>query len=138
MAAAPGWDHVRHRSDGREEWMDASFTVRGVVASRPRHLVTAEGLAVTTFRLLSAAASRDRSWFTVSALRRLAVAAAGSLEAGDPVLVVGRLVIREWPGERSGVTAEVEAMAIGHDLAAGRSASVRARVSPDASPAKDR
>ncbi|OJX81576.1 single-stranded DNA-binding protein [Leifsonia sp. 71-9] len=117
--------------------MDGSFTVRGVVATRPRHVVTEEGLAVTSFRLL-AGASRDRSWFTVSALRRLAVNAAGSLEEGDPVLVIGRLVIREWGGEHPGAAAEVEAAAIGHDLARGRSAFTRVRVSPDASPAKGR
>lgn len=118
--------------------MDASFTVRGVVATRPRHLVTEDGLAVTSFRLLSGAASRDRSWFTVTARRRLAVVAAASLGAGDPVLVVGRLVIREWMGEQPGLTAEVEAVAIGHDIARGPSPSTRPRVSPDASPAKDR
>lgn len=117
--------------------MDGSITVRGVVATRPRHLVTAEGLAVTSFRLLAAPASRHRSWFTVSAVRRLAINAAGSLTAGDPVLVSGRLVIREWLGERGGATAELEAEAIGHDLTRGRTTFVRERASPVASPAKD-
>lgn len=114
------------------------FTVRGIVAARPRHVVTAEGLAVTSFRLLSAPGSPERSWYTVCAVRRLAVNAARSLEAGDPVLVAGRLVIRQWAGEGGGATAEVEADAIGHDLALGRSTFSYGRASPDASPAKDR
>lgn len=96
--------------------MDATITVRGIVAGRPRHVVTAEGLAVTSFRLLAAPATRDRSWFIVRAVDRLAVSAAGSLTAGDAVLVAGRLVIREWGGTAPGAAAEIEAGAIGHDL----------------------
>ncbi|MFF2051588.1 single-stranded DNA-binding protein [Leifsonia sp. NPDC058194] len=124
--------------------MDGWFTVRGIVATRPNHVVTADGMAVTSFRLLAAPASRDASWYTVSAFRELAIAAAGSLQAGDPVLITGRLVVRQLAGPQAGATAEVEAEAIGHELGRERDRgpeqdrSLRDSASPDASPAKDR
>jgi single-strand DNA-binding protein len=123
--------------------MTGRLIVRGIVASRPRHLVTAQGCGMTSFRLLAGADSRERSWFTVIAEGSLAVDAAASLAAGDRVIVVGRLVVREWAGDQPeesgrGSTAEVEAETIGHDLERGRAAFSRVRASPDASPAKAR
>ncbi|GIT79250.1 hypothetical protein LLS1_09190 [Leifsonia sp. LS1] len=118
--------------------MDGSITVRGVVTTRPRHLRTADGLAVASFRILSvrSAGSSHRSWFTVTALRRLADAVERSLAPGDAVLVTGRLRVREWTGTARGSTAEVEAEAIGLEVGAGRFSSASA--APDASPANDR
>ena len=119
--------------------MDGSIIVRGVVATRPRHVVTADGLAVASFRILSgrSAGREHRSWFTVTALRKLADAVECSLAPGDAVLVTGRLRVREWMGGGVGATAEVEAEAIGRELGAGRERPSRA-AAPDASPAKDR
>lgn len=105
--------------------MDGLFTVRGVVAGRPRHLVTVDGLAITSFRLLSGGGrarrggGADRRWFVVSAMRRLAVNAAGSLSPGDPVLVAGRLGVRGSGGRDPGAAVEFEAESIGHDLSRG-------------------
>ncbi|WP_025157555.1 hypothetical protein [Leifsonia aquatica] len=99
---------------------------------------------MTSFRLLAATATRDRSWYIVRAVDRLAVSAAGSLTMGDAVLVAGRLAIREWGGEAPGAAAEIEAGAIGHDLGPaadpGVGESIRSirGAPPDASPAKDR
>ena len=117
--------------------MTESVAVRGVVATEPRHLVTREGVAITSFRLVSTRrrfnreAERwedaDRSWYTVSAFRRLAMSAAESLAKGDPVLVSGRLAIREWTGEQRGITAEIEADGIGHDLSWGNSVFTRSQ-----------
>jgi single-strand DNA-binding protein len=107
--------------------MSDFVTVSGLVATEPRHLVTQEGLAITSFRLASMHRRFDQArnewrddgtnWYSVSAFRTLAKNAATSIEKGHRVIVSGRLKIREWDtGERSGVSVDVEADAIGHDL----------------------
>ena len=116
--------------------MTDTTTVRSFVATEPRHLVTAEGLPITSFRLAATRRRFDKgrqawedagtNWYTVSAFRRLAFSAAACIAKGDPVLVAGRLSIREWTGEPSGITAEIEAESIGHDLAWGQSVFTRA------------
>ena len=46
--------------------------------------------------------------------------AAASVNKGDRVVVAGRLRIREWTaGDKSGINIEVDADALGHDLAWG-------------------
>jgi single-strand DNA-binding protein len=112
--------------------MSDSLAVHGFVATRPRHLVTEEGLPITSFRLVttrrrfnrqtSTWESVDTNWYTVSAFRQLARNIASCVTKGDPVIVSGRLSVREWEGERSGVTVEIEADAVGHDLGWGNSA----------------
>ncbi|QIZ98610.1 single-stranded DNA-binding protein [Leifsonia sp. PS1209] len=113
--------------------MNDTITVTGVVATDPRHIVTTEGLSVTSFRLISTNTVYDVdadawqntrcNWFTVSAYRQLASNVAGCVSRGDPVLVTGRLTVREWSDgddtSSRGITAEIEADAIGHDLAWG-------------------
>jgi single-strand DNA-binding protein len=111
--------------------MSDSLAVHGFVATRPRHLVTEDGLPITSFRLVttrrrfnrqtSAWESVDTNWYTVSAFRQLARNVASCVTKGDPVIVSGRLSVREWEGERSGVTVEIEADAVGHDLGWGNS-----------------
>lgn len=112
--------------------MSDTITITGLVATAPRHIVTSEGLAITTFRLASAQRRFDRAqerwidadtnWCTITSFRQLAIHAAGSLDKGDRVLVTGRLRIREWDsGERKGINIDVEADAIGHDLMWGTS-----------------
>ena len=112
--------------------MTDSITLTGIVATAPRHIVTAEGLTISSFRLASAQRRFDRSqekwidvdtnWYTITAFRQLGVNCAGSISKGDRVLVTGRLKIREWVnGERTGTTVDIEADAIGHDLSWGTS-----------------
>lgn len=112
--------------------MSDHITVTGLVATTPRHLVTSEGLAITSFRLASNQRRFDRgkeawvdgetNWYTVTGFRRLALNAAASLAKGDRVVVSGRLRVRDWSqGERAGTTVEIEADAFGHDLAWGQS-----------------
>ncbi|WP_431247324.1 single-stranded DNA-binding protein [Leifsonia xyli] len=111
--------------------MSDTVAVRGFVATEPRHLVTEGGLPITSFRLVTTRRRYNRqssawedggsNWYTVSAFRRLAVSAAGCISKGDPVLVAGRLCLREWSGEKQGMTVEIEADSIGHDLTWGRS-----------------
>jgi single-strand DNA-binding protein len=107
--------------------MSDSITLTGFVATAPRHLVTSEGLPITSFRLASNQRRFDRTqekwvdgdtnWYTVTAFRQLALNAAVSIAKGDRVVVSGRIRIREWEnGERAGTTVDVEADTIGHDL----------------------
>lgn len=58
------------------------------------------------------------NFFTVWANRQLATNAAGSLNVGDPVVVQGRLKVRSDVREgQSWTSADIDATAIGHDLA---------------------
>jgi single-strand DNA-binding protein len=107
--------------------MSESFTVSGLVATTPRHLVTQEGLPITSFRLASSKRRFDRTkkiwvdgetnWFTITSFRQLAINSASSISKGDRILVSGRLKVRDWDnGERSGTSVEIEADCLGHDL----------------------
>jgi len=126
--------------------MTDSITLTGLVATAPRHLVASEGLPITSFRLASTQRRFDRSkerwidgetnWYTITTFRQLAINSAGSVSKGDRIIVAGRLRIREWEnGERTGMSIDVEADAIGHDLSWGssvfsRSISSRANSAP--------
>lgn len=107
--------------------MSEIITVSGLVATTPRHLVTQDGLPITSFRMAASHRRFDRTankwvdgetnWFTVTAFRQLAINAAGSISKGERVLVTGKLRVRDWDnGERAGTSVEIEAEALGHDL----------------------
>ena len=112
--------------------MSESFTVSGLVSTTPRHLVTQEGLPITSFRLASSKRRFDRTkkiwvegetnWFTINSFRQLAINSASSISKGDRIVVSGRLKVRDWDnGERSGTSVEIEADCLGHDLVWGTS-----------------
>jgi single-strand DNA-binding protein len=115
-----------------ENDMTDTITLTGLVATTPRHLITGEGLPITSFRLASTQRRFDRSkekwvdgetnWYTVTTFRQLAINLAGSVSKGDRIVTTGRLRIRDWEnGERAGTNIEVEADAVGHDLSWGTS-----------------
>lgn len=119
--------------------MSDTITVTGLVATPPKHLVTREGLPITSFRLASTQRRFDRgeqkwvdadtNWYTITAFRHLASNAVGSLFKGQRVVVTGRLRIRDWEaGERTGTTIEIDAEAIGHDLTFGTAVFTRTPV----------
>ena len=132
--------------------MSDHLTITGLVATQPRHIVTSEGLPITSFRLASTQRRFDRgqekwidgetNWYTITAFRQLAIHAAGSIEKGQRVVLSGRLRIREWEnGERTGTTIDIEVDALGHDLAWGTSAftrSITTSSSKDATAAPER
>ena len=132
--------------------MSDHLTITGLVATPPRHIVTSEGLPITSFRLASTQRRFDRgqdkwidgetNWYTITAFRQLAIHAAGSIEKGQRVVLSGRLRIREWEnGDRTGTTIDIEVDALGHDLAWGTSAftrSITTSSSKDAAAAPDR
>jgi single-strand DNA-binding protein len=108
------------------------YTVTGLVATTPRHLVTQDGLEISSFRLASSVRKFDRTlnrwvdaetnWFTVTSFRTLAINVATSVSKGDRVIVSGKVRVRDWDnGERSGTSVEIEAETIGHDLTYGNS-----------------
>lgn len=92
----------------------------------------AEGRPVARFRLAVPSRHWDRagamwvdgptSFYTVWARRSLAANVAESVRTGEPLMVRGRLRIREeeFRGERR-TSADIEATAIGHDLSRGTS-----------------
>lgn len=110
--------------------MSELITVSGLVATTPRHLVTQDGLPITSFRLASSQRRFDRSqnkwvdgetnWYTITAFRQLAVNASQSVTKGERIVVHGKLRVRDWDnGERAGTSVEIEADVLGHDLSWG-------------------
>ncbi|MEU8823266.1 single-stranded DNA-binding protein [Streptomyces sp. NPDC048636] len=124
-----------------ESWV----TVVGNAATRPDFRETASGVAVARFRLAVTVRRWDRrreiwadahtSFYTVWTWRSLAANVAGSVSLGEPLLVHGTLRLRERERDRSReqppdgpggtnrwITAEIDAVAVGHDLTRGTSA----------------
>jgi single-strand DNA-binding protein len=107
-------------------------TICGNVASDVRYVCTDQGLAIASFRIAATERryERGRGWvdgetnyLTITCFRALAENVAGSLQKGQPVVVSGKLRIRSWKkDDRQGLSAEVEAAAVGHDLSRGTSA----------------
>jgi single-strand DNA-binding protein len=114
-------------------------SVSGLVATTPRHIVTAEGLGITSFRLAETIEKLDpktgksdwdsTNWYTISILGVGAFNVADSIDKGDRVLVSGNLKIRDWDnGETTGTSVEIVADAIGHDLNYGTSVFTRTQL----------
>lgn len=128
--------------------MTEQLSVTGLVATTPRHLVTQDGLPITSFRLASSQRRFDRrenkwidgetNWYTVTAFRQLAINASTSISKGDRVSVLGKLRVRDWDnGERAGTSVEIESDSIGHDLAWGTSAFTRTVLTRETEPVKE-
>lgn len=124
--------------------MSETITITGLIGTTPRHIVTSEGLPITSFRL--AAPQRrfdaqsgkwvdaDTNWYTIVCFRQLATNTAHSLNKGERVVVVGKLRIREWEtDQKKGTNVEVEADAIGHDLTWGTSVHTRTTAATEVS-----
>jgi single-stranded DNA-binding protein len=116
---------------------DTTVTVVGNVATAPTFHAMRGGtggtVAVSRFRIAATARRWHReeqrwvdghtNFYTVAAWRHLADNVASSVTVGDPVVVHGRLRLRdeEYNGQRR-LSAEIDAISIGHDLARGTSA----------------
>lgn len=112
---------------------EMQVTIVGIVATEVTYGETGSGVPMAKFRLGCTERRYDRQrecwadgetqWLTVTAWRGLAVNLIGSLAKGDPVLVSGRLRLREWiDGEVKRTGAEIDARSVGHDLTRGTSA----------------
>jgi single-strand DNA-binding protein len=128
--------------------MTDTITLTGLVATPPRHITTTEGLEILSFRLASTQRRYDRrdqkwvdgdtNWYTVSAFRQLAKNAAGSISRGERVVVTGRLKVREYAtADKTGVSIDVEADSLGHDLLWGTSVFTRTVVASSQAEPKD-
>lgn len=118
-----------------------SVTVVGWVATPPKE-INGSGVPYTSFRLATTPRRFDSraggwtdgrtEWITVKAFRDVAHNVAESVRKGEPLVVVGRLQTEEWQSETGPRTSLVlEASALGHDLARGRTRFARVlRVSP--------
>jgi single-strand DNA-binding protein len=109
------------------------ITLTGIVGTEPRAVTTAEGLAITSFRLASTQRRFDKAqekwidgetnWYSIATFRQLATNAAVSVKKGERILVTGRLRIREWENAgKTGTNIEIEAESLGHDLLWGTAA----------------
>ncbi|MFG3225568.1 single-stranded DNA-binding protein [Kitasatospora sp. NPDC048194] len=116
---------------------ETHVTVLGNVATEVSYGETANGVPMANFGLGCTERRYDREracwvdgetqWLRVTAWRALAVNLIGSVAKGDPVLVTGRLRVREWTdGEVKRSRAEIDARSVGHDLTRGTSAFRRA------------
>ncbi|MGA1450107.1 MAG: single-stranded DNA-binding protein [Candidatus Nanopelagicales bacterium] len=109
---------------------DTYTTVIGNLASEVSLRTTASGRAFASFRIASNPrkfnratnqwVDSDPNYLTVTCWGALAENAQESLKKGDPLVVNGKLKIRQWQdGEKSGTAVEVDATAVGADLARG-------------------
>lgn len=111
---------------------ETTVTIIGNVVDHPRMRHTDKGTDVASFRVGSTARRMDkessqwvdgpRLFVSVSCWRQLALNVVDSLRRGDPIVVSGRLSTKEY--EKDGQkrsSLELEATAVGHDLARGTS-----------------
>ncbi|ROO62131.1 single-strand DNA-binding protein [Micromonospora sp. Llam0] len=119
---------------------DTYVTIVGNVLTTPEwRRTTQTNTLVANFKVASTARRLDREsnrWVDGNSLRvrvncwrKLAEGVCSSVMLGDPVVVVGRLYTRDWvDGEGNNrLQYEMEAVAVGHDLARGRGRFTRNR-----------
>lgn len=112
---------------------DPLVTVVGNVATSVEYRETPAG-GVARFRFASRSRRWDRerstwtdgptSFYSVSAWRALGANLAASVSVGEPLVVHGRLRVREegnWDGQRR-TFVDIDAVAVGHDLSRGTAA----------------
>ncbi len=109
---------------------ETSVTLVGNLVDDPRLRTTESGVDVAGFRVASTTRRWDRAagrwsdggslFLSVTCWRALAGNAVASLRKGDPVVVTGRLSTRTYEKDgQTRSTCELEAVAIGPDLARG-------------------
>jgi single-strand DNA-binding protein len=108
------------------------ITIVGNVVDTPRRRQTKNGFEVTNFRVASTSRRFDREqekfvdnstlYVNVTCWRQMGVNVDDSIRKGQPVLVYGRYYMREYKVEEQLRSSyELEAVAVGHDLARGTS-----------------
>ncbi len=105
--------------------MQDVIVVTGNLTAAPEPRTTSSGAAMTTFTVASTERRLDggrwidvhTNFYRVSTHRKLAEHALASLTKGQRVIVAGRLRLKEWEANgRSGVSADLDATAVGPDL----------------------
>jgi single-strand DNA-binding protein len=110
---------------------EAHISLSGYVASQPFFRETRTGIPSLTMRVAWTPRRMDRvtgewvdagtSFLSVACYRKLAENAATCLRKGDPVVVRGRVSVRDFE-DKNGLqrtTVEVDATSVGHDLSRG-------------------
>jgi single-strand DNA-binding protein len=132
----PGWLEDNDMSN------DANIDLAGFVASGPSFKRLATGTSTAKLRVAYTERRLNRetgewgdgptSFVTVLCWRTLADNVAVCLRKGEPVLVRGRLRVREYEGKDGsrGTETEVDASSIGHDLSRGVAHFSRTRRAP--------
>jgi single-strand DNA-binding protein len=121
---------------------DTNIVVVGNVMTVPEwRRTTNGGHMVAHFRMASTSRRFDKDtgqWvdgkqlrIRVTSWRRLAENVVACLAVGDPVVVAGRLFTEDWTDAENNnrISYEMEAVAVGHDLARGRSRFYRTKPS---------
>jgi len=120
----------RDDDERAEARVDTYVTVVGNAASEVRVQTTRSGVSLARFRMAVSPRRLDRgtgqwvsgeaSFYTVACWRGLAENVTTSVGKGDPLVVTGRLKVREWEREdRWWTVTEIDAISVGHDLARG-------------------
>ena len=111
---------------------DIITTVVGNAVTDVSLRTTTSGASVASFRIASNSRRFDKtskswveqepSYLSITAWSQLAENVALSVHKGQPIVVTGKLKVRQWQdGEKSGTAVEIDAQAIGHDLNRGTS-----------------
>ncbi|MFB0833051.1 single-stranded DNA-binding protein [Arthrobacter halodurans] len=123
-----------------EDTMKERITVRGFVATEPEQIVVNETMMISSFRIAATARRLDRetnswqddhtNWFTVKAFRDTARNVLACVHKGEPVVVTGQLKVSGFQRDDGtrGTNVEIEADALGHDIAWGTTKLVRTRL----------
>ena len=111
---------------------DIITTVIGNAVTDVSLRVTSSGTSVASFRIASNSRRFDKStsswidqepsYLSITAWSQLAENVALSVHKGQPLVVTGKLKVRQWQdADKSGTNVEIDAVAIGHDLNRGTS-----------------
>ena len=111
---------------------DIITTVIGNAVTDVSLRVTSSGTSVASFRIASNSRRFDKStnswidqepsYLSITAWSQLAENVALSVHKGQPLVVTGKLKVRQWQdANKSGTNVEIDAIAIGHDLNRGTS-----------------
>jgi len=111
---------------------DIITTVIGNAVTDVSLRVTSTGASVASFRIASNSSRFDKStsswidqepsYLSITAWSQLAENVALSVHKGQPLVVTGKLKVRQWQdADKSGTNVEIDAIAIGHDLNRGTS-----------------
>ena len=106
---------------------DIITTVIGNAVTDVSLRVTSSGTSVASFRIASNSRRFDKStsswidqepsYLSITAWSQLAENVALSVHKGQPLVVTGKLKVRQWQdADKSGTNVEIDAIAIGHDL----------------------
>lgn len=111
---------------------DIITTVIGNAVTDVSLRTTSTGASVASFRIASNSRrfdkstntwiEQDPSYLSITAWSQLAENVALSVHKGQPLVVTGKLKVKQWQdAEKSGTNVEIDATAIGHDLNRGTS-----------------